>query len=100
MGRHSLPDPEDSDESFEDSGESFADSPYREDDEVDPADQGRHAGPRADAVDPDAVEEPAEPAPGDVGDGGQPGYSDEISFDDDDVWSAEDDDSGEIRYED
>jgi hypothetical protein len=102
MGRHSSPDAEDSDESFEDSGESFADSPYRGDDEVDPADQGRHAGGQAGSGDPEAASEPppAVPAPGDVEDGEQPGHTDEISFDDDDEWSANYRDSDESHYED
>jgi Bacterial extracellular solute-binding protein len=101
MGRHSLPDPEDSDESRDDSEESFADSPYRgDDDEVDQADQGRHAGGQADSGETTSEPEPAQPAPGDLDPAEQPGYTDEISSDDDDERSTSYHDSEEIQYED
>jgi len=79
MGRHSLPDPEDS--APEPSEESFADSAYPEDE----ADYGRHSGQEADFGSPESVGQPGEPAAGDSHPSGL-AHGDDV-WSDDQEWS-------------
>jgi hypothetical protein len=86
MGRHSLPDPEDS--AAEPSEESFADSAYPGDE----ADYGRHSGQEADSDYPEIVRDAAES----MGDGPPAGmdYEDDVWADDEewpDDYAASDD---------